>query len=270
MILNMNLRNLTKKEMNDVVWRYMPFSKFISLLIYQALWFSKLNHLDDGFEGKIPSVTKKRMNQEHQEHKLTFNTPEFHRQIDSWNDENEESGRELIIANCWFIGDNESEKMWREYASLEEGVAIKSTPKLLAENVLMIQDNNITHIGRVKYVEHTNHEMSSYDGNQAIERAFIKDTEYEDEKELRLATMNWKTRYCVKPDGVQYTAEEVEGKGMNNFDNPGLYIGTKIDHLFTEVVISPNASDYFYNLVKKLIDLYGIKANVVRSSLAST
>ena len=55
----MNLRDLTQDDMNLTVWRYMPFSKFISLLVYQAIWFSKLNILQDQFEGMMPEVTKK-------------------------------------------------------------------------------------------------------------------------------------------------------------------------------------------------------------------
>lgn len=47
----MNQRDLSEQDMNSTVWRYMPLSKFISLLTFQALWFSKFNILQDKSEG---------------------------------------------------------------------------------------------------------------------------------------------------------------------------------------------------------------------------
>ena len=171
----MNFRNLSESELNSTVWRYMPFSKFISILTYQALWFSKLNILQDGYEGIMPPRTKEAMNLEYQKHKAYFNTPEFHKQIDQWADTNEADGRELLVVNCWFFGERESERMWKEYVSSVEGVAIKSTPKRLSENVMMLGDNTRCHIGKVRYVDHSTYEMNAYEASQAIERAYIKD-----------------------------------------------------------------------------------------------
>jgi hypothetical protein len=260
----MNFRDLSEKDLNSTVWRYTPFSKFISMLTYQALWFSKLNILQDQYEGMMPLVTKEMMTREHQKYK-EFIDPAHHWQFDAMAGRNEQDGRELIVANCWFFGETESERMWKEYVGTPEGVAIKSTPKRLSENVLMLGDNNMNHMGRVRYVDHATHQMIPYEANQAIERAFIKDKQFEHEQELRLATMSLKRGYCVRMDGVPYTKEEVEGKNMNNFENPGLYIGIKIDTLFTEVVVAKSAPDWLFSLVKRIIDLYGINVPVVRS-----
>jgi hypothetical protein len=262
----MNYRNLTEQDLNKTVWRYMPFSKFISMLTYQALWFPKLNILQDEYEGLMPASTKHEISREYQKYKDIL-PPELHSQIDGMAGKNEEDGRELIVANSWFFSEEESEAIWREYAN-SEGVAIKSTPKKLSENVLMLGDNNMCHMGTVKYVDHANHKMSKYEAAQAIERAFIKDKEkFGHEQELRLATMSLKRMYCVGMNGKPYTQQEVEGKNMNNFENPGLYIGIKIDTLFDEVVVAPNAEDWLFSLVKRIIELYGIKVPVSKSRL---
>jgi len=200
--------------------------------------------ISDELEGKIPRSTKQKMDYENQEWKKKF--PDSRQQIDNWNGRNEEGGRNLIIVNCWFIGEKESEKMWEKYASIPEGIAIKSTPKKLLKSVCLIYDKNISHMGRVKYVSHPNHEMGRYDANQAIERAFIKDREeFEGESELRLATHNF------KPTG-----------------NRGQYRDVLIHSLFNKVVVSPQSSDHFYKRVKRLIELYKIKVNVSHSSLS--
>ena len=62
--------------------------------------------------------------------------PALHEQIDRVNQKNVEDGRELTLANCWFVSESELERMWKEYAGGgSEGVAIKSTIGLLAHHV---------------------------------------------------------------------------------------------------------------------------------------
>ena len=169
----MKLRNLGGTDLDKAVWRYMPFAKFISLMTYQALWFSKLNILEDTYEGMIPAKVKRQMRQDNQRFKAQFNTPEFHKQIDSWLDNNEDASRELLVVSCWFVGERDSERMWREYGGSQEAVAIKSTIRRLAEYVFVLRDEHVSHLGLVSYVDHDNHEMSEYEAHQGHERAFL-------------------------------------------------------------------------------------------------
>jgi len=185
----MKLRDLDPEDFERTVWRYMSFSKFISLLTYQALWFSKLNILQDTYEGLIPAKIKARMQEENQRYKILFNTPEFHRQIDAWPSQNESDGRELLVVTCWFLDENESVRMWQEYGGSDEAVAIKSTVGRLFRHVFVPREETFSHLGRVSYVEHDTHEMSAYDAHQAIERAFLKDNaKFSHEQEIRLVT----------------------------------------------------------------------------------
>jgi hypothetical protein len=262
----MKLRNLQSEDLERTVWRYMPFAKFISLITYQALWFSKLNILQDTYEGLLPVESRREMREEGQEIKSWFNTPEFHRQIDAWPDQNENDGRELLVVNCWFLGERPSERMWSEYGGSHDAVAIKSTIGRLANNVFVPRDEHRSHIGLVSYIDYGSHRMSSYEANQAIERAFLKDKErFSHEQEIRIVTMSIKTTSCVSMEGKKYTAEEVSGKNMNNFENPGLYVGVRLDRLITEVVVSPNTQDWFEKLVRRIVELSKLPASVSRS-----
>jgi hypothetical protein len=261
----MELRNLGRADLEKTVWRYMPFAKFISLITYQALWFSKLNILQDTYEGMIPAKVKRQMHEDNQRVKAQFNTPEFHRQIDRWLDKNEEDSRELLVVSCWFVGESDSERMWREYGGSNEAVAIKSTIGRLARYVLVPTDEHVSHLGLVSYVDHDNHEMSAYEANQGHERAFLKDNRFAHENEIRIVTMNIKTTSCASMEGKPYTEEEVAGKNMNNFENPGLYVGVHLKGLLTEVVVSPTAQDWFERLVKRIIELSQLPAHVSRS-----
>jgi hypothetical protein len=107
--------------------------------------------------------------------------------------------------------------------------------------------------------------MSSYEAHQAIERAFLKDEErFSHEQELRIVTMSTKTTSCISMEGRRYTLEEVSGKNMNNFENPGLYVCIRLDRLITEVVVAPNAQDWFEKLVRCIVERSNIPAPVSR------
>jgi hypothetical protein len=262
----MKLRSLGATDLAKTVWRYMPFPKFISLLTYQALWFSKLNILQDTYEGLIPASLKRQMHEDNQRFKAQFDTPEFHTQIDKWLDKNEQDSRELLVVSCWFLGESDSERMWREYGGSNEAIAIKSTVGRLARYVLVPRDEHVSHLGLVSYVDHDTHEMSAYEAHQGHERAFLKDKErFAHEEEIRIVTLNVKTTSCASMEGKPYTAEEVVGKNMNNFENPGLYVGVHLNGLLTEVVVPPTAEEWFEKLVRRIVELSQLSAHVSRS-----
>lgn len=264
----MNLRDLTQDDMNLTVWRYMPFSKFVSLLVYQAIWFPKLNILQDQFEGMMPEATKEMMQSHNHELKKGF-APEHHWQFDEMASRNEQDSRELLVVNCWFLGESESEKMWDRYGGNNEAVAIKSTVKQLIENI-GVQHDKHTHIGRVSYVDYKAHKMTIYDASQGCERAFLKDTEqFQDEKEIRIVTMNFKSKYCVSPEGKPYKESEIQGKHMNNFENDGLYFAIRFQQLISEIRVSPKADDLFYLLVKRIIELNKFGISVKYSEISN-
>lgn len=263
----MNLRDLQQEDMALTVWRYMPFSKFVSLLVYQALWFSKLNILQDQFEGMMPHATKEIMQADDQELKKHFPS-EYHAQFDEMASRNEQGARGLLVVNCWFLGENESDRMWREYGGGKEAVAVKSTVKSLIENIGVPHDKHATHFGRVSYVDHKTHMMTKYHANQGHERAFLKDAEqYGHEKELRIVTLNTKTRNCVSPKGKPYEEAEVQGKNMNNFENPGLYVAVRLKPLISEIRVSPMADGWFYLLVRRIMELNNFGIPVEQSEL---
>ena len=41
-----------------ILWRYMDFTKFVSLLEKQALFFARADKLGDSFEGSLSQVNK--------------------------------------------------------------------------------------------------------------------------------------------------------------------------------------------------------------------
>ncbi len=210
----------------------------------------------------MPAATKEMMTARYQEMKKHFSV-DLHWQFDEMASRDEHDSRELLVVSSWFLSDSESSRMWREYGGAGDAIAIKSTVRRLIQNVCVPHDPDATHIGRVKYVEHNNHIMTAYEADQGIERAFLKDAEkFGHEKELRIATLSVKTKYCIRPDGESYKESEVQGAGMNNFDQPGVYVAIRFKELVAEVVASPSSEKWLMLLLKRIMKLNNLNIPV--------
>jgi hypothetical protein len=232
-----------------------------SLLTYRALWFSKLKTLVDKYEGLVPTVTARAM-QEHTQR----NAPAHLREaLVGTHERNVDDGRELTVVNCWFLSDGDSERMWQEYAGGLEGVAIRSTVRALSQYVFC--DPQFSCIGKVQYVDLDTHEMGFYEANQAQERAFLKRLEYSHEQEIRMTTLSIRDPMCVNMDGTIPAPAEYEGAKMNNFENPGLYIQADLRGLIAATILAPGAKRWFELLVKRIVHLSQLESPVLRSAL---
>lgn len=258
------LKNLEPADLDRIAWRYLTFSKFISLLSYGSIWFSKLKILEDEYEGGMPPTAMAAMSRSFEPFKKHFD-PSLHYQFDAMHARNVEDGRELTVVNCWYLSDEESIQMWNEYGRDCEAVAIRSTVRQLQQSIFC--DPQISHIGAVKYVDWNTHDMSLYEANQAQERAFIKRLSYAHENELRVATMSLRGPMCVGLDGEPLTPQDYNGAGMNNFDAPGLYVRADLHALIKEVILAPGCGSWFELLIKKILRDGGFVAPVRRSSL---
>jgi hypothetical protein len=262
-----NYKNLSEDKLNLVVCRYLTLPKFINMLAYSAIWFSKLNILQDQFEGMIPKQTKKNMFVDSQKWKQVFPEKLYH-QIDSMIDRNEKDSRELLVVNCWYLGKADSLKMWKEYGGDSGGIAIQSTVRKLAQYVCVQPE--YSHIGKVKYIDFDTYEMTLYEANQGCERAFLKDQKYIGENEIRLVTMNLKHPRCVSVDGYPYTQEQCSGKNMNNFENSGLYIGIDFSLLVDSVILAPGSPAWIEKTVSKILKMSNLPILILKARIENS
>jgi hypothetical protein len=109
--------------------------------------------------------------------------------------------------------------------------------------------------------------MSHYEANQASERAFLKGRKFSDEREIRMTTVSVRGPMCVNEDGTDMRPDQYGGLGMNNFDNPGLYIKADLRKLITRTVLSPNSPVFLEHLVRRISHLAGVDSLVERSCL---
>ena len=90
-----------------VVWRYMTFTKLVSMLHTQALYFTRLDRFEDEFEGTLPQRTYEAL------------SPQLRECFDL--------ERKNALASCWSLGDHESAALWKIFVNGNEGVAVKFT-----------------------------------------------------------------------------------------------------------------------------------------------
>ncbi len=260
------MNQIGELDVDAVIWRYLTFKKFVALIDLRAVWFAKLGIFEDIEEGMTPELTRRAIKSQHNEMETWFPDEERKSQVRRFVEDNEQYGRDLIVASCWFIGNDESEEMWAEYAQDGEGVVVKSTARALMCSLDQSLKNKWW-IGKVRYVDHSTYDgMNIHEGHQAHLRAFVKGTKYARENELRVATMNFVAPGCLNPDGAPQS--EKQRKGFVDASNgPGIYVRANLATLISEVRIAPGASVNHHAKIELLMSKGGLQIPLGRSEL---
>ena len=223
-----------------ILWKYMSFSKFMSLLRHKALFFSLVGKMDDEYEGFI-RAPKQSDFEDQSSYKF------------------ERTGHEILsemkqntIVSCWTESEHESNVMWKSYTGMGgEGIAIKTTYRDILESVVPQVKSKLT-LGKVRYV--------NYDQNwipiNGLAPLFHKRIEFKSEEEVRLAAV---LQFDFGESGI-VIPYEVEKNG-------GLYIPVDLNRLVKEVVVAPKSEPWFIELVSKQVEQSSLKACVVPSTI---
>lgn len=168
------------------LWRYMDLSKFIWLISRRQLYLSRLDQLEDEFEG---SSTRKTLD----------GIRLFFENLSQPHDENFGqiylNARKRHYVNCWYCGNAESEAMWRLYCPNKTGVAIQTTYNKLAHS---IKDDENLYIGKVTYADY---EFLSFPDANLFWPIMHKRLSFAHENEVRIACSNYMPEGEVQPLG---------------------------------------------------------------------
>ena len=142
----------------DATWRYLDFTKLVSMLDSRCLYFTAIDRLQDKFEGAytnkvlqigIHSDGPEATERAHRELDQSFrNIAKFHRKV--------------IFVNCWHLNNHESAAMWQLYLKSNEGVAIVSTFERLKSSLAKASQSIL--LGKVRYYPGTKLDQSSSTG----------------------------------------------------------------------------------------------------------
>lgn len=224
-------------HLGATLWRYFSFTKFVSMLDKEALFFAKVDTLGDPFEGALASwaVQRKRdaLHEFIGDKAAELYGPEQLR-------ETRNVLSNMVLVNCWHENQEESAAMWNVYA--DEGVAIKTTTRAMIEGLRRYQDEIV--IGKVKYIDYERDRMPDRYWYQPF---LHKRRSFEHEREVRAMMVDWSFD---------------EGGGTT-----GKYQNVDLNNLVQEVVVAPFQPDWFAELVTSVSTKYGLGDRVRRSGL---
>ena len=247
-----NSLNLSVRD-DQTVWRYVDFAKFIAMLQQKGLYLSRADRFDDRFEGATGLAMRQQTWDDYYLgffRKLVVNTPAGY-SISQYTAEQIEaeanrllksikdfalSARQLLVS-CWHGNETEAEALWRLYCPPSTpGVAIRSTVGKLWDACAQ-HDEAI--VGRVHYLDF----RRSFASIQS-ERIFQKRKSLSHEQEVRIVLPNDRPSL-------------VEGK----------LLACDLEKLISEIVISPFASSWFFDVISDVLRRYEYSFDLKQSEL---
>jgi hypothetical protein len=221
------------------IWRYLDFTKYVSMLDSQALFFAPIPSLKDRFEGTIP--------------RGSYNTFKRHMAElqPSWSDQKiEERARKAFavltsarLANevsCWHQNENESEAMWKLYLKSDEGIAIESTYSALAS---CFEGKHEVALGKVRYADY-----DALTSVPNVEIFMLKRPSFAHEQEVRASVVN-------------------AGAVVRHAAGEGTSVPVNLTTLVKRVVVAPGSPSWLLPLIRRVTQKYGYEFEVAPSSL---
>lgn len=252
------------EEKSDVkLWRYMDFTKLVSLLQKRALFFPSARALQkiDPWEGTefkreldfrientiylMKTFTKEEVTYERLKMK-----------IESW-----KSGTEYSIdtsfISCWHYNITESAAMWRLYLKSNEGISIQTD---IDSFKLAFKDTDYkVYIGIVRYknyetdISYSGYDMTKikYPSNNDFLPLVHKRNNYEHEKEYRAI--------------ISFPLENNKEPTETEKQQGGIFVPVDLKLLIKKIILAPGSPEWFKELVEETLKTYKLDVEVVRS-----
>ncbi len=229
---------------NTVIWHFMNFPEFCSILVHQKLFFTRSDCFDDPWEGSWPSYY----------HDRSFwkeHLGDSRKQIESiisFFDQSLEQRKQFAVS-CWHMNDTESEPFWKLYSNQQFGVALKSTIGKLKAAVS--NSGWPVYIGAIDYID--------FDAP--------KKTKFIDSRGLDIPILYKRDVFKHECEVRAFIKEQKNPSDPFKGDT-GRTVTICPTTLLDAVVISPMAKDWFERVVKGMLDKFHYdNINCYRSNL---
>ncbi|MEO6742028.1 MAG: DUF2971 domain-containing protein, partial [Chthoniobacteraceae bacterium] len=221
------------------LWRYMDFTKFVSLLQNDALFFPTVAMLVDPFEGSYargnedlrPRVYK------HMPNRFHLTAGEMVKRL-----------RGHVAVSCWHSNEQESAAMWKLYAKTHEAVCVQTTFRKLQAAM-----GEQARVGMVRYVDY---DKGWIPESNPLAPFLYKRKSFEHEREVRAIIEPAEMAALLKAEGEPKPAA-------------GRWVKINVGETIERVLIAPDAPPWFLELVRQVTARYEQGAvPVVPSALA--
>jgi hypothetical protein len=240
------------KNLDSKIWRYIDFTKYVSMLATSSLFFARADNLNDNYEGALPKQNQKLKNELREMWDLDNNTTST---FDIYSEVRKHERKSIAIC-CWHLSEHESAAMWKLYLNSGEGVAVQTTVRKLLdclENVLGVS----VFSGMVDY---TNYETEYISESNLFNLYMNKRNSFEFEKEFRSV-------FCRFPKSGTIISKNDVAKHFETIEEGGENIKVDIKSLIEKVVVSPHSQVWFEKLVRTITEKYEFYFDIENSKL---
>jgi hypothetical protein len=233
--------------------RYVDLVKFLSMLQRKALFFCRLDRLEDHFEGTLPKANRE-LWVAHERRLRTsgfFDVEISDEDIERMADERiqlQERLRSINCVSCWNKG-NESAALWRIYSDYGRGLMIRSSSGRIEKS--LINSLQEIRLSEVKYIDHGKEIMP--EGN-TMYAMLHKHVAYSYENEVRLILD------LMPAQGWEHDWSKEEF-------NTGIFASVDLNELIEEIVIGPFSPKWYRNMIENLCLRYELKKPIRNSVL---
>ena len=226
------------------IWRYIDFTKLMSMVVSRTLFFCRSDLLDDRFEGSMS-----RANLRARDGMQTWLPAALHSRMKEQLAQIHEAEPKRTYINSWSMGRYESVALWRLYVSSREGVAIRSTFGRLTRS--LAAEARPVHVGQVRYIDY---DVDPIPEDNALHPFVYKRQSFDFEREIRAVVQE-----PAKDDELPLTASA---------DAPtGLFVQCDLQTLISTIRVSPTSGSWFGPLVRSVLKTYDLDVDVEESNL---
>jgi len=231
-----------------VLWRYMDFSRLISLLEDRALYFARSDLMGDPWEGALSHVDQAMEEEPYAGTGVTAG--QVARRL-----------RPMVYMNCWHASEHESAAMWGLYQRDGRGVALRTTWGNLTSS---LRTTWPIRGGAVRYV---NYRETVIPSTSLFSTYMHKRESFSHEKEARL--LLWSVE-GGGPREFEETQDEDEGTVMVPLgaDPVGYAVPVDVDVLAPRIYVAPEAPGWYSELLSKVFARYEVDWPLQQSDLA--
>lgn len=216
----------------------MDYPKFSLLLRHKCLYFTRVGVLRDQYEGHLTQADYDFLQDSYLSSEESMDLDAFGAEIDAVDE-----ARDNYYVNCWHEGEDESVAMWKVYTKNGYGVAVQSDAKSLQGSIREVDIEDDSYAFDVEKVYYTSHFDLVAPFNRHLLPVLRKGTEYNFENEVRA-----------------YIKTDIEARH-------GIRVEVNLSQLILDVVISPEAEEWYFNLVCDVMGKHGLHDKPVRRSV---
>lgn len=224
---------------DQLLWRYMDLSKFISMLEKQAIWLARADRVKDKHEGRFPDEMRRVMEEFYKNP-----SPKDKSTITTVDDFYDRLIKNTFIS-CWHKNFDENMVMWELYGKINNSIAIQTTVFELKQCM-----NQSKLQGHSFLLQNVNYKHSKEILGELLyeDCFFIKRPHFSFEQEVRVSLDTYAPNAEAKKTAIGHS----------------LFIN--VNDLIKKILVHPDSEDWFLDAVRSVVKKYSINTSVLRGS----